>query len=86
MLPGVVLPSNGLSSFGQFEKGTICSVCLKGNGYWHLFIGVTLYFLKNCKTFESPQEILNYYCYFNFLFKLKIFVLSTVCQWVLILS
>ncbi|XP_015759669.1 PREDICTED: eukaryotic translation initiation factor 2D-like [Acropora digitifera] len=57
MLPGVVLPSNGLSSFGQFEKGTICSVCLKGNRYWHLFIGLTLYFLTNCKTFESPHQV-----------------------------
>lgn len=41
MLPGVVLPSNGLSSFGQFEKGTICSVCLKGNRA-PVAVGITL--------------------------------------------
>ena len=31
MLPGVILPSDGLSGLGHFEKGTLCSVCLKGN-------------------------------------------------------
>ena len=33
MLPGVILPSDGLSGLGRFEKGTLCSVCLKGNRY-----------------------------------------------------
>lgn len=31
MLPGVILPSDGLPGLGHFEKGTLCSVCLKGN-------------------------------------------------------
>lgn len=31
MLPGVILPSDGLAGLGKFEKGTICSVCLKAN-------------------------------------------------------
>jgi len=31
MLPGVILPSDGLSGLGRFEKGTLCCVCLKGN-------------------------------------------------------
>ncbi|CAH3156749.1 unnamed protein product [Pocillopora meandrina] len=31
MLPGVILPSEGLSAVGRFERGTLCSVCLKGN-------------------------------------------------------
>lgn len=41
MLPGVILPSSGVSSFGQFDKGTICSVCLKGNRA-PIAVGVTL--------------------------------------------
>lgn len=31
MLPGVILPCEGLSALGRFERGTLCSVCLKGN-------------------------------------------------------
>jgi len=31
MLPGVILPSDGLSGLGRFENGTLCCVCLKGN-------------------------------------------------------
>ena len=33
MLPGVIVPSNEVSALGQFNKGVICSVCLKGNRY-----------------------------------------------------
>ncbi|KAJ7323398.1 Eukaryotic translation initiation factor 2D [Desmophyllum pertusum] len=31
MLPGIILPSDGVSALGHFEKGAVCSVCLKGN-------------------------------------------------------
>ncbi|KAL9950933.1 hypothetical protein ACROYT_G043506 [Oculina patagonica] len=41
MLPGVILPSDGLSGLGKFEKGTICSVCLKGNRA-PVAVGITL--------------------------------------------
>lgn len=41
MLPGVIIPSDGVSAFGSFDKGALCSVCLKGNRM-PVAVGVTL--------------------------------------------
>ncbi|CAH3015379.1 unnamed protein product [Porites evermanni] len=41
MLPGVVVPSEGVSALGRFEKGAICSVCLNENRA-PVAVGVTL--------------------------------------------
>lgn len=41
MLPGVIVPSDGVSALGHFDKGTICTVCVKGNRA-PVAVGVTL--------------------------------------------
>lgn len=41
MLPGVVVPTEGVSALGRFEKGAICCVCLNGNRA-PVAVGVTI--------------------------------------------
>ena len=47
MLPGVIIPPGGITAFGRFDKGMLCSVRLKGNrfvlGFWQAGMKLALF-------------------------------------------